>query len=122
MKTEINFVLPDGAQALGGYRPTKQRHNMTYDATMHAQAEQMAKDLGFDLITLLRACFSACLSSYQYDPAPFRREAARAKARAAEAALLRARDAQREAERLASPEADKADGYAPVSVDDIPEI
>jgi hypothetical protein len=55
-------------------------------------------------------------------PELFRAEAARAKARAAEEAELKARDARREAQRLASPELDTADGYAPVSLDDIPDV
>ena len=119
MKAEINIIFPEN---LDGYRPTKKRFNLTFDTAYHAQAEQMAKDLGVDLITLCRAIVAAGIASYQYDPTPYRAEAARAKARAAEAAELRARDARREAERLASPDVDVADGYAVADPDHIPEI
>lgn len=119
MKAEINFLLPE---TLDGYKPTKSKFNLSFDRAYHAQAEQMAKDLGVDLITLARAIVAAGIASYQFDPTPYRAEAARSKARAAEAAELRAREARREAEWLASPDVDTADGYTPVSSDDIPEI
>ena len=119
MKAETNFILPE---TLDGYKPTKSKFNLSFDRASHAQAEQMAKDLGVDLITLCRAIVAAGIASYQYDPTPYRAEAARSKARAAEAAELRAREARREAERLASPALDTTDGYTPVNADDIPEI
>ena len=119
MQIPINFLLPE---TLDSYRPTKQRFNLTFAVAPHAIAEQMAKDLGYDLITLTRACVNACISAYQMHPEFFRAEAARAKARAAEEAELKARDARREAQRLASPEQDVADGYAPVALDDIPDV
>ena len=119
MQIPINFLLPE---TLDSYHPTKQRFNLTFAVQPHAQAEQMARDLGFDLITLARACVNACIASYQSHPDLFRAEAARAKARAAEAAEQRAREIKREAQRLASPELDTADGYAPVSLDDIPDV
>jgi hypothetical protein len=119
MQIPINFLLPE---TLDSYHPTKQRFNMTFAVAPHAQAEQMARDLGFDLITLSRACVNACIAAYQQHPELFRAEAARAKARAAEAAELRAREIKREAQRLASPDMDTADGYSPVDVDDIPDV
>lgn len=119
MQIPINFILPE---TLDSYHPTKQRFNMTFAVAPHAQAEQMARDLGFDLITLARACVNACIASYQQHPELFRAEAARAKARAAEAAELRAREIKREAQRLASPDMDTCDSYAPVSLDDIPDV
>ena len=99
MKAEMNFILPE---KLDGYRPTKSRFNLTFDKAYYAQAKRMAEDLGVNLITLCRAIVAAGMVSYKDDPVPFRAEAARAKARAAEAAERRARDIRREAERLAS--------------------
>lgn len=101
MQIPINFMLPE---TLDGYHPTKQRFNMTFAVAPHAQAEQMARDLGFDLITLSRACVKACIASYQQNPELFRAEAARAKTQSAEAIKQRAQELAREAKRLASPE------------------
>lgn len=101
MQIPINFMLPE---TLDGYHPVKQRFNLTFAVAPHAQAEQMARDLGFDLITLSRACVNACIASYQQHPELFRAEAARAKAHAAEVIKQRAQELAGEAKRLASSE------------------
>jgi hypothetical protein len=101
MQIPINFMLPE---TFNGYHPTKQRFNMTFAVASHAQAERMARDLGFDLITLARACVNACMDAYQQHPDLFRAEAARAKTHAADAIKHRAQELGREANRLASPE------------------
>lgn len=101
MQIPINFMLPE---TLDSYHPTKQRFNLTFTVAAHAQAERMARDLGFDLITLARACVNACMAAYQQHPELFRAEAARAKAHAAEAIEHKAQQLAREAKRLASPE------------------
>lgn len=101
MQIPINFMLPE---TLNGYHPTKQRFNLTFTVAAHAQAERMAHDLGFDLITLARTFVNACMVAYQQQPEVFRAEAARAKARAAEAIEHKAQELAREAKRLASPE------------------
>lgn len=101
MQIPINFMLPE---TLNGYHPTKQRFNLTFTVAAHAQAELMARDLGFDLITFARACVNACMVAYQQYPELFRAEAARAKAHAAEAIEHKAQELAREAKRLASPE------------------
>lgn len=94
MQIPVNFMLPE---TLNGYHPTKQRFNLTFTVAAHAQAERMAHDLGFDLITLVRAFVNACMVAYQQQPDVFRAEAARAKAHAAETIEHKAQELAREA-------------------------
>lgn len=118
MKTDINFILPEEA---AGYRQVKSRFLLTFNAERYAQADATARLLDTDLITLTRAALYAVIDAVQRNPEVFRAEAARAHARAAEAAELHARELARAAQRLASPEQDTCDGYSPVALDDIPD-
>ncbi len=119
MKADINFLLPEDT---AGYRQVKNRYPISLNAERYAQADAAARLLDTDLITLTRAALYAVIDACQRNPEVFRAESARAHARAAEAAVLHARELARAAQRLASPELDTCDSYSPVALDDIPDI
>lgn len=101
MKADINFILPEEAD---GYRQVKSRFLLTFNAERYAQADATARLLDTDLITLTRAALYAVIDAVQRDPEVFRAEAARAHARAAEAAKRKSEELARSAQLLSSPE------------------
>lgn len=100
MKADINFLLPEDS---AGYRQVKSRFLLTFNAERYAQADATARLLDTDLITLTRAALYAVIDAVQRNPEVFRAEAARAHARAAEAAKRKSEELSRSAQHLASP-------------------